>query len=195
MLTLDFKIEKLHKTDKNGFFHTFKQAEVVEKNLDNLSLKSLIKIISSDLNCYQKSNFFDGDIYLNNISFKNDVLVQQYIQKHSLFLFDFFVQEELTVAENINLFSSLWRQKELEKITLSAFFLDEIQNQKTKHINQQQKAMLNLTKLTACPAYMWFIDKKLLQHLSEENLYIINNIINIRIKQGGICLILNSIKP
>jgi ABC-type transport system involved in cytochrome c biogenesis ATPase subunit len=70
--------------------------------------------------------------------------------------------------------------------------LDEVQNQKAKYINEQQKAMLNLTKLTACPSYMWFIDKKLLKDLSEENLYIINNIINIRIKQGGICMILNA---
>jgi hypothetical protein len=95
---------------------------IIKIYLFHILILNLIQIISSEFNFGQKNNVFAGDIYLNEISFKNDILVRKYIQKHSLFLVDFFVQEELTVAENINLFSSLWRQRELEKMTLSAFF-------------------------------------------------------------------------
>lgn len=186
MLNLDFKIEKFNDVSDNGFFCSFNKAEVIEKKIDSKNLLRLFNILA-----LQKDIDFVGDIYLNNLSFKKEKLVRNYLQKHSLFLDDFFIQKELSVVENIKLFSSLWNKSKLEDSVLSAFFLENVRNEKAKNLTLQQEMMLNLSKLVACPSYMWFINNKLLKNLDKDNMYIIRNIMNIRIKQGGICLILD----
>ena len=65
----------------------------------------------------------------------------------------------------------------------------EIENRKIKFLTQNQQKMVYLASTIACPSIIWFIDIRLVENLSNEQKYYVNNAMNIRIKHGGAVVI------
>jgi ABC-type transport system involved in cytochrome c biogenesis ATPase subunit len=149
------------------------------------------------LACSSLNENYNGQILLNNQNIKHCKYAKQYLQKHTLFIADNQCHfPNLTVKQNVQIFSFYWSKKDISESAICGIGLQNLANEKAKNLNDEQKTMLSLSRLLACPSHFWVINKTALytqnnQELSDENQKILNNIFDIRTKQNGAILILN----
>ena len=56
-------------------------------------------------------------------------------------------------------------------------------------MNKLKKQLAILSYVVCCPALIWVIDNELLENLDEKQQFLFENAVKIRIKQGGVVLI------
>jgi ABC-type transport system involved in cytochrome c biogenesis ATPase subunit len=161
-----------------------KKADLYEIDVDKENRNILFLTIASLCDRYQ------GDILLNNLSIKSEKIVKRYLQKHTLIISDNnFLFSDLTVRENISIISKLWSTADLSEMVLEVFNFQDIAYLKAKDITEQQSRMLSLSRIVSCPSHFWLINKEVLPEEKKDK-EIIDNAMNIRIKQNGAIVIL-----
>ena len=166
------------------------EAGKYEIELNNKISKSLFYQILSGLNNkYVKK--MDEDILLNGISIKKDKIVSKFIQKNAVFLKkNTFLYEDLTLRKNLKIISLMYKGFDLSNATIHSFMFQDIADKKVQELTQKEKQLAILSYVVCCPALIWVIDNELLENLDEKQQFLFENAVKIRIKQGGIILVL-----
>jgi len=177
-----------------GFFEN--NAVINEAKRYDLTLKENISfhdfsLIVSSLKKINKKDF-NKDILINNLSIKNDRIARRYLQQNCLILsFDYaYLNENLSLLDNIKVVSLLFTGFDLSQASLSSFGLKELENEKLKNLTEEQKKLYVLSYCIACPEIIWIVDEKLLQDLSKESMELFDNAVKIRTKHGGVVLVI-----
>ena len=128
----------------------------------------------------KKMYFTDIDILINGLSIKKFYYAQRYIKENSLFLsYDtIFLPKKLTIKKYLQLISLMYCNFDLSNIMI-------------KNLTKEQKQMLILSLVVACPNVIWFIDNRLLSGLTKEKMSLFKNAVKIRLKQGGVVIYLD----
>ena len=124
--------------------------------------------------------------------------VRRYLQKHALLISSkSCLYEKFTISEYVKVVSTLWSNNNLTKAVITGFNLEDLQHKYIYELDVEIKRVLLLSRLLTCPSHLWIIDNDIfinsftkVSYLSNENAEIINNIFDIRIKQGGAILLL-----
>ena len=171
----------------NNILHIH-EAGKYEIELKNTISKSLFYQILSGLNNkYVKQ--MSEDILLNGISIKEDKIVSKFIQKNAVFLTKkTFLHEEMKLKENLKIISLMYKGFNLSDATIHSFMFQEIADKKVKELTKQEKQLIVLSYVVCCPALIWIIDNELLDDLEEQQKFLFENAVKIRIKQGGVVL-------
>ena len=131
------------------------------------------------------------DILVNKISLKVSKDVRKYLQQNSLILSkNTFLNQEATLYQYLSSVSLMYSGYNLASAGLSSFLLNDIKNKKISYLTKNEKHLAILTNTIVCPSLIWFIENKLVEHLSKEANNIFQNAVNIRIKHGGVCIFL-----
>ena len=176
----------------NGFFETditINTAGKFETKLaDKTTFNSLASVISANVNL-QNTN---QDIILNGYSIKNDRTVKKYLQQNCLIIDEnVCLLQRLSTKDNLKLVSILFSGFDLSHACLSAFSLKNIENVEIHNLTQNQKQMIILAYTICCPSIIWIIKNTLLKGLDNDELALFNNTMNIRIKHGGVAIIVD----
>lgn len=141
----------------------------------------------------KKMYFTDIDILINGLSIKKFYYAQRYIKENSLFLsYDtIFLPKKLTIKKYLQLISLMYCNFDLSNATLSSFSMNDLSNIMIKNLTKEQKQMLILSLVVACPNVIWFIDNRLLSGLTKEKMSLFKNAVKIRLKQGGVVIYLD----
>lgn len=180
-----------------GFFEkdvVINEAKRYDLTLKNTSFHDFSLIVSSLKKINKKD--FNKDILINNLSIKNDRIARRYLQQNCLILsFDYaYLNENLSLLDNIKVVSLLFTGFDLSQASLSSFGLKELENEKLKNLTEEQKKLYVLSYCVACPEIIWIVDEKLLQDLSKESIELFDNAVKIRTKHGGVVLVINDKK-
>lgn len=97
------------------------------------------------------------------------------------------LRDDLTILENIMLFSSLYDSTEILESALYYFGIIEQQDQKLYNLSAGNKQKVALARLMACNADLWLLDE-VDSHLDEENRALLYNLISTKANNGGIIL-------
>ena len=166
------------------------EAGKYELELENTISNTYFLQILSGLKTIKKQN--NEEILLNGISIKEDKIVSKFIQKNSIFLTqNTFLNQNLTLKQNLKIISQMYKGYDLSEATIHSFMFQNIKNVKINKLSKDQKQILILSYVVCCPALLWFIDKNLIENLFQEQQQIFENVIKIRIKQGGVCIFFN----
>ena len=177
------------------FLNCFNEDVVINKS-GRYELK-----LNNDLN-FDEFSFFissckrisvknETDICLNDFSIKNDKMVKKYLQQNCLILSNkSFINDNLSVNENIRIVSLLFTGYDLSNACVSSFGMQNIANNKVKILTDAQKNMMILSYTVCCPSIIWIINKSLLSCLFENELGFFENAVKIRVKHGGIVLLI-----
>ena len=178
----------------SGFFT--QELVIIEAKKYYVKLKDGINF--NDLVCAFTSttttnNNDDRDIFLNSFSIKNDIAVKKYLQQNCLILDEnMFLNDNLTFAENIKIVSFLFSGYNLTEACLSSFGIKELGNKKVKDLTPEQKKIAILSYTICCPSIIWIIDNILIKNLNNKLLDFFENAVKIRVKHGGVVLIVDS---
>ena len=130
------------------------------------------------------------DVKYDNFSYKSSEVYAKDFQNNSLFLsYPPCIDDNLTPKQQLKVFSLMHAGYDLSEAAIMSFGLKEIENRKIKFLTQNQQKMVYLASTIACPSIIWFIDIRLVENLSNEQKYYVNNAMNIRIKHGGAVVI------
>ena len=170
-----------------GFFeedlviNTAKKYEAKLKN--GLSFNDFAYVFSS-LRKLKKDDV--KDIFVNGFSIKDDVMVAKYLQQNCLILNkNMFLDNNLTVYDNIKIISLMYCGYNLADACLSSFMIKDLANMKAGLLTNEDRNMVILSYTVCCPAIIWIIDSSLIQEISKNKLEIVENAIKIRLKHGG----------
>lgn len=145
-------------------------------------------IISTKKQKNKKEEYYD--IFLNDFSVKNDYFAKRFLQQNTLILDqNMLLIDNLTVKENLKIVSLMFLGYDLSNACLSSFLIKDIKDKKVSNLTINQKKMLILSYTICYSLIIWFIDCKLLDRLSKDELSIFDNAVKIRVKHGGIVLI------
>ena len=177
-----------------GFFEknlTINKANKYEVKLKKgLKFNDLALIMSSSipLKYYDKKY----DIVLNGFSIKKDSIVKKFLQQNTLFLDNnMLLMNNLSTHENLKIVSLMFSGFNLSDACLSSFLMKDLKDKKIKYLTAEQKDMTILSYTVCCPTIIWCIDGQLLKDLSKEKMNIFQNDVKIRIKHGGIVIVVN----
>ena len=135
------------------------------------------------------------DVEINGISMKVDYDIKKYIQNNVLFLSKkTFLLNELSVKDNIKSASLNYSGYDLSDACLSSFMIKDIAYKKVEKLSLNEKCLVVLSLVVCCPALIWFINNDLLINLSKEQYSIFENALKIRLKHGGLCLVIKETK-
>ena len=148
----------------------------------------------------KKKTFLDALSYLltdkqvevkyDNFSYKSNKIYAKDFQSNSLFLsYPPCIDERLTPKQQLKVFSLMHAGYDLSDAAIMSFGLKEIENTKIKYLTQNQQKMVYLASTIACPSIIWFIDVRLVENLSNDQKYYVNNAMSIRLKHGGAVVI------
>ena len=148
----------------------------------------------------KKKEFLDALSYLltsknvevkyDNFSYKNNKIYARDFQSNSLFLsYPPCIDDNLTPKQQLKVFSLMHAGYDLSEAAIMSYGLKDIENTKIKYLTQNQQKMVYLASTIACPSILWFIDVRLVENLSNDQKYYINNAMSIRIKHGGAVVI------
>ena len=130
------------------------------------------------------------DVKYDDFSYKSNKMYARDFQSNSLFLsYPPCIDERLTPKQQLKVFSLLHAGYDLSEAAIMSFGLKEIENTKIKFLTQNQQKMVYLASTIACPSILWFIDVRLVENLSKEQKYYVNNAMSIRLKHGGAVVI------
>ena len=165
------------------------QLEIVEAKtykylIDNDKKKTFLNALS--YLCTDKNI----DVKYDNFSYKSNKIYARDFQSNSLFLsYPPCIDERLTPKQQLRVFSFLHAGYDLSEAAIMSFGLKEIENTKIKFLTQNQQKMVYLASTIACPSILWFIDVRLVENLSNDQKYYVNNAMSIRLKHGGAVVI------
>lgn len=179
----------------NNFFET--NLVINEAKKHEVKLKNGLKFC--DLACFfsaiNRSKIYnriyeEQDIILNGFSIKKDRAIMRYLQQNSLILDkNMFLDESLTVKENIKIVSLMFAGYDLSEACLSAFSIKTIANRAVGTLQKSLRQMVILSYLVCCPSIIWIIDNELLTGLSKNELEFFENAVKIRVKHGGVVIV------
>ena len=130
------------------------------------------------------------DVKYDNFSYKSSEVYAKDFQNNSLFLsYPPCIDDNLTPKQQLKVFSLMHAGYDLSEAAIMSFGLKEIENRKIKFLTQNQQKMVYLASTIACPSIIWFIDVRLVENLSNDQKYYVNNAMSIRIKHGGAVVI------
>lgn len=182
-----FRVEKFSKyLDNNAFSFFLDNAKVQNVYTTRENIKFFYDVI------FGKSNNYYGDIFLQNINIRREKIALSYLQKFTLFITDKIpIFLDWTVEENMSFYSDLWCKENLSAAGLLAMNLIDKKDTLGKDLTLEEKQLLNLSRLIVCPTHLWFLEYNLIANLSDENKKIIDNAIDIRIKNQGAVVMLH----
>ncbi len=174
---------------------TINEAGKYDLKLKNgVNFSDLINIIISTKKQKNKKEEY-YNIFLNDFSVKNDYLAKRFLQQNTLILEqNMLLIDNLTVKENLKIVSLMFLGYDLSDACLSSFLIKDIKDKKVCNLTINQKKMLILSYTVCSSLIIWFIDCKLLNGLSKDELSIFENAVKIRVKHGGIVLIVKYTK-
>jgi len=159
-------------------------AKIVEIICEKKIFINFINICSGFMKNYM------GSIKINNLELKKNADVLMYIQKHTLFLTEeICFNKALSINENLKLQSQMWSGKDLSKEAIESLNLHSLLNEKPKNLSTEQLNLIHLAKIICCNSHIWMIAGNLLNNIPEENKQFVENILNIRTKQGGLVML------
>jgi ABC-type transport system involved in cytochrome c biogenesis ATPase subunit len=130
------------------------------------------------------------EVKYDNFSYKSNKIYAQDFQSNSLFLsYPPCIDERLTPKQQLKVFSLLHAGYDLSEAAIMSYGLKDIENTKIKYLTQNQQKMVYLASTIACPSIIWFIDVRLVENLSNDQKYYVNNAMSIRLKHGGAVVI------
>lgn len=130
------------------------------------------------------------DVEYDNVSYKKNKIYAQDFQNNSLFLsYPPCIDDNLTPKQQLKVFSLMHTGYDLSEAAIMSYGLKDIKNTKIKYLTQNQQKMVYLASTIACPSIIWFIDIRLVENLSNDQKYYVNNAMSIRIKHGGAVVI------
>ncbi|MBP7189861.1 MAG: heme ABC exporter ATP-binding protein CcmA [Rickettsiaceae bacterium] len=97
------------------------------------------------------------------------------------------LKDDLTILENIRLFSALYNSEEMIQSALYYFGIIELQDQKLYNLSAGNKQKVALARLMSCSSDLWLLDE-VDSHLDEENRALLYNLIATKANNGGIIL-------
>ncbi len=155
-----------------------KMNSVVKICGDNGSGKtSFIKILAG------LSVNYTGDILINDYNLKYNIEefksnIQVIFSKNSLY-------QDLTVKQNIALWSKRWSGIDLSDAAIEIFALSKYKNVKVDKLSSGFQRRVALAKLLSCPCKIWIIDEAD-SYLDSESLGMLKDLIVQRIRNEGI---------
>ena len=160
------------------------EAKTYKYLIDNDKKKTFLNALS--YLCTDKN----VDVKYDDFSFKYDKIYAQDFQSNSLFLsYPPCIDERLTPKQQLRVFSLLHAGYDLSEAAIMSYGLKDIENTKIKYLTQNQQKMVYLASTIACPSIIWFIDVRLVENLSNDQKYYVNNAMSIRLKHGGAVVI------
>ena len=130
------------------------------------------------------------DVEYDNVSYKKNKIYAQDFQNNSLFLsYPPCIDDNLTPKQQLKVFSLMHAGYDLSEAAIMSYGLKDIENTKIKYLTQNQQKMVYLASTIACPSIIWFIDIRLVENLSNDQRYYVNNAMSIRLKHGGAVVI------
>lgn len=160
------------------------EAKTYKYLIDNDKKKTFLNALS--YLCTDKN----VDVKYDDFSFKYDKVYSKDFQSNSLFLsYPPCIDERLTPKQQLKVFSLMHAGYDLSEAAIMSFGLKEIENTKIKYLTQNQQKMVYLASTIACPSIIWFIDIRLVENLSNDQKYYVNNAMSIRLKHGGAVVI------
>ena len=130
------------------------------------------------------------DVEYDNFSYKRNKIYAKDFQNNSLFLsYPPCIDDNLTPKQQLKVFSLMHAGYDLSEAAIMSYGLKDIKNTKIKYLTQNQQKMVYLASTIACPSIIWFIDIRLVENLSNEQKYYVNNAMSIRLKHGGAVVI------
>ena len=186
-LLLELKINNFFET--NVVINEAKKYEVKLKN--GLKFRDLACFFSAiNRSKIYKKIYKEQDIVLNSFSIKKDRAVMRFLQQNSLILDkNMFLDGSLTVKENIKIVSFMFTGYDLSEACLSSFSIKTIANKAVGTLQKSLRQMVILSYLVCCPSIIWVIDNELLTGLSKNELEFFENAVKIRIKHGGVVMV------
>lgn len=100
------------------------------------------------------------------------------------------IKEDLTVLENITIWSRLHESEAAMLGAIHYFGLMEILRDKVFTLSAGNRQKVALARLLACKASLWLLDEVEV-HLDENNRILLNNLITTRANNGGIVIIVS----
>ena len=130
------------------------------------------------------------DVEYDNFSYKRNKIYAKDFQNNSLFLsYPPCIDDNLTPKQQLKVFSLMHAGYDLSDAAIMSYGLKDIKNTKIKYLTQNQQKMVYLASTIACPSIIWFIDVRLVENLSNDQKYYVNNAMSIRLKHGGAVVI------
>ena len=127
-----------------------------------------------------------GKIFWNNINILEDILL---FRQNICYIGHFnALQDNLTVIENLKFWCGFRGEQDLIQPAIRYFLLNDIQDIKVSLLSEGLKRRVELTKLLLYRTHLWLLDEPEtnLDNLSKD---LLNNLIKIRVKEGGIVLV------
>lgn len=189
---LPLKIEDFSTIGSKSFSVTIESGKSSVVKTSRANINGLICVIAG----ITGDSDYHGNMFLNGINIRNDRYARDYLKKHTLSITGRSLMiGSLTVKENIQTISRLWSGHDLSDATISAFDLSEIKNKFIHELSDEDKIMMTLTPMIACPSHFWIINasdtfQNPKYQLSDKKLEIVNNVMQIRLKQFGSALIM-----
>lgn len=133
---------------------------------------------------------YNGIIKMNNINFNKSNIIKSYLQKHSLFITDNFAfNDNLSIVNNLSMQSKFWSGIDLSNEAIISLNLFSIITKNILELSKQEINLLNLSKLIYCNSHIWFIPFNICENIPNFAKELLNNIFEIRVKQGGLILL------
>lgn len=104
------------------------------------------------------------------------------------------VKDELTVLENIKIWSRLYNSESLISAALHYFGLVDIMDTKAYTLSAGNRQKIALARLLSCESDIWLLDE-VDAHLDAQNRALLNNAISSKASNGGIVIITSHAKP
>lgn len=116
--------------------------------------------------------------YGQNIQYESKPMVN-YIGHH------FGIKDELTVVENLQLWSRLYESENMIQAAIHYFGLLEVMMDKAFTLSAGNRKKLALARLLACNSDLWLLDE-VETNLDEKNLSLLHNVICTKANNGGV---------
>ena len=155
-----------------------KLSSLVKISGDNGSGKtSLIKILAG------LSTYYTGQILINDYNLRCNI--EEFKKNLQVVFAQNGLYEDLTVEENIKLFSRRWSGADLTNAGISVFGLEKYRFTKVKKLSSGFQRKVLLAKLIACPSNIWIIDE-IDSYLDSSSLALLKDVVIQRVKNYGI---------
>ncbi|MES2214455.1 MAG: heme ABC exporter ATP-binding protein CcmA [Pseudomonadota bacterium] len=98
------------------------------------------------------------------------------------------IKDELTVLENLAIWSRLYNSSIALPSSIHYFGLAEILHDKAYTLSKGNRQKVALARLLSCASDLWLLDE-VETHLDDKNQALLNNLISVKANNGGIIII------